>query len=240
MRPVNKGPTPYSKISHYSDALPFLVDKIGPYCSYCGFAIDHVPEVEHIAAKAAGGDLTAWDNLLLGCKYCNTRKSKLVGTLNADDYLWPDQYNTALAYQYDHGVPTINKAALSDADPSGNILRKAENLFDLVKLDHIPTPREKDRRFAKRNKIYETACESLERYQKFKETSPDHIDEFAKQIVVTATLGGFFSIWMSVFADEPTILNALLDAFPGTEKEFFEENGLPKPILECTQGTCAV
>lgn len=44
------------------------------YCSYCEFPIPHVPEVEHVVSKSKGGDLTDWNNLNLGCKYCNTRK----------------------------------------------------------------------------------------------------------------------------------------------------------------------
>ena len=44
------------------------------YCSYCEFSIPHVPEVEHVVSKSKGGDLTDWNNLNLGCKYCNTRK----------------------------------------------------------------------------------------------------------------------------------------------------------------------
>ncbi|MCI8856627.1 MAG: HNH endonuclease [Clostridiaceae bacterium] len=90
MRPINKGVSPYKKIPNYSDALPFLEKCIGLYCSYCEFRIDRVPEVEHIISKSEGGDKTAWDNLLLGCKYCNSRKSKKITQHNKDEYLWPD------------------------------------------------------------------------------------------------------------------------------------------------------
>jgi hypothetical protein len=94
-----------------------------------------VPEVEHIAAKTKGGDLTAWDNLLLGCKYCNTRKGIKVTTENVEKFLWPDRYNTALAYTYDYGVPKVHETLLETVDPSGDVLNKAQNLFELVKLD---------------------------------------------------------------------------------------------------------
>jgi len=36
MRPVNKGLSPYESIGEYSEALPYLEDRIGIYCSYCG------------------------------------------------------------------------------------------------------------------------------------------------------------------------------------------------------------
>lgn len=74
MRPINKGESPYKKINEYKDALPYLERRIGMYCSYCEFPIPHVPEVEHVVSKSKGGDLTDWNNLNLGCKYCNTRK----------------------------------------------------------------------------------------------------------------------------------------------------------------------
>ena len=74
MRPINKGESPYKKINEYKDALPYLERRIGMYCSYCEFSIPHVPEVEHVVSKSKGGDLTDWNNLNLGCKYCNTRK----------------------------------------------------------------------------------------------------------------------------------------------------------------------
>ena len=91
MRPVNKGSSPYKTISKYADALPFLEKTLGLYCSYCEFPITHLPEVEHVSAKSKGGDLTNWDNLLLGCKYCNTRKGDKVTPDNQSEYLWPDE-----------------------------------------------------------------------------------------------------------------------------------------------------
>ena len=75
MRPVDKGESPYKEIKEYQAALPYLEKKIGLYCSYCEMPINHVPEVEHMISKKHGGDKTAWSNLLLGCKYCNSRKS---------------------------------------------------------------------------------------------------------------------------------------------------------------------
>ncbi len=240
MRPINKGSSPYAAIGHYSQALPFLERAIGAYCCYCGFPLAHVPEVEHIVAKINGGEPTDWKNLLLGCKYCNTRKGALVDQQNAEEFLWPDQYNTALAYTYTYGVPAVNTSALTAADPSGVALTKARNLFDLVKLDNIPAPGEKDRRSKERNKVYEMACESLADYQKGKETYPQNLTELSRQIVRSATLGGFFSVWMTVFAGEPEILSALIDAFPGTEKRFFDGNCSPKAVIEPEKVLCGV
>lgn len=231
MRPVNKGASPYTTIREYSEALPYLEERIGLYCSYCGMPIIHVPEIEHISSKSAGGDLTNWDNLLLGCKYCNSRKKAHVNPGNVDDFLWPDKYNTALAFIYENGIPKVNSTDLGRIDPTGSALAKAQNLFTLVKLDNKPTLHKRDRRFHERNKAYELARESLSDWEKGKENYPDHIDGLKHQIVRTAKATGFFSIWTTVFADEPEMLNALINAFPGTCRIFFDEKGHPKLIL---------
>lgn len=221
MRPINKGKAPYASISKYGDALPFLEDAIGSYCSYCGLPLDHVPEIEHVVSKSKNRELaTVWDNLLLGCKYCNARKSDTVCVENMDAYLWPDKYNTALAYTYEYGIPSIHENALNQVDPSGAAYEKAKNLFDLVKLGNVT-----DRRTKKRNEAYQTACIAKSRWQK------NRFGEMKEQIIDTARYSGFFSVWADVFWDEPEILNALIDVFPGTERTFFDADGHPKPIL---------
>ena len=111
MRPINKGTSPYREISNYSEALPYLERRIGVYCSYCEFRIDHVPEVEHISSKSKGGDRTDWNNLLLACKYCNSRKSKKTSADDIEEYLWPDTDNTAIAFSYENGIPRITCSA---------------------------------------------------------------------------------------------------------------------------------
>jgi hypothetical protein len=42
-------------------------------------------------------------------------------------------------------------------------------------------------------------------------------------------LTGFFSIWMTVFADHPVMLRRFITAFPGTAETCFDLNG--KPLL---------
>lgn len=98
MRAIDKGGSPYKEIDEYQDAIPYLEKKIGLYCSYCEMSIKHVPEVEHKISRKNGGDWTAWSNLLLGCKYCNTRKAAKITPQNVGEYLWPDSDNTAVAF----------------------------------------------------------------------------------------------------------------------------------------------
>ena len=98
MRAIDKGGSPYKEIDEYQDAIPYLEKKIGLYCSYCEMSIKHVPEVEHKISRKNGGDRRAWSNLLLGCKYCNTRKAAKITPQNVGEYLWPDSDNTAVAF----------------------------------------------------------------------------------------------------------------------------------------------
>lgn len=230
MRPVKKEKSPYIAIGKYEEALPYLEEAFGLYCSYCENPITHVPEVEHISAKSKGGALTDWNNLLLGCRYCNSRKGIQVTPTNVDNYLWPDKDNTALAYTYQGGIPKVNETALNHVDPTGERLTKAKNLFALVDLGNVPAPWVKDRRFHQRNKAYELAVEALTDWQLAKTCTSEGKDVIKRLIVSNARGYGFFSVWMTVFVDEPDICKALLDAFPGTNHIYFDETYYPKCI----------
>ena len=109
MRPVDKGTAPSKVYRQYQDAEADLEKRLGAYCSYCEFPIKHVPEVEHKEAKSRGGELLDWNNLLLTCKYCNTRKSTIVGKGDKDKYIWPDEDNTFHVFTYHNGIPQLNE-----------------------------------------------------------------------------------------------------------------------------------
>ena len=175
MRPINKGESPYKKINEYKDALPYLERRIGMYCSYCEFSIPHVPEVEHVVSKSKGGDLTDWNNLNLGCKYCNT--------------------------------------------------------YNLVGLGNLPMGKDRDRRFGQRNTAYQKALNSLEHWNHMKDLSKEYQNDMKNQIIMTALGDGFFSIWMEVFCDEPEIRLALIETFPGTNLNYYDEKGCVKEII---------
>lgn len=51
------------------------------------------------------------------------------------------------------------------------------------------------------------------------------------QIMITAVAEGFFSVWMTVFADEPQILQALIESFPGTNGAYYGKDGKIKKIM---------
>lgn len=231
MRPINKGEAPQEKFTDYADAAPYLKQRIGAYCSYCEMPILHVPEVEHKVSKSKGGELTAWTNLLLGCKYCNTRKSNFTNPGTIDQYLWPDSYNTALAFTYENIVPQIAEKQILAVNDSKEFYEKAKNLFEMVKLDNIPSKKEKDKRFECRNAAYEVAQDSLEDWCSVKQKKNQESELFKRQLIRTALSTGFFSVWMQVFSDEPEILNDLIKSFPGTERKYYDASGHVKPIL---------
>lgn len=220
MRPVDKGESPYNTIKKYQDALPYLGEKIGYYCSYCEFPIKHVPEVEHVVSKSKGGDITDWMNLLLGCKYCNARKSANTTPENDDDFLWPDVNNTAIAYTYENGYPKVNEQLLMELDPTGELKEKATNTYELVKLGNVPdlSKGDKDRRLIERNTAYYKAKESLDGWLHMKDAPDSYREDLKKQIIMTALGDGFYSVWMTVFANESQILLALTEGFESTDE----------------------
>lgn len=233
MRPIDKGKSPYKTIAEYQDAIPYLEKKIGLYCSYCEMPIIHVPEVEHMVSRKKGGNWTAWSNLLLGCKYCNTRKSAKTTPQNVGEYLWPDADNTAVAFSYMNGIPKVNEDALRTLDPTGTWCKKAKNTYEMVGLGNEPDLQkgDKDRRFLNRNSAYHKALASLNNWHYVKDAPEQFKNEMKKQIVITAKSVGFFSVWMTVFADEPQILLALIENFPGTNKAYYDRDGKIKQIF---------
>ena len=233
MRPVDKGESPYESIKEYQEALPYLAKKIGLYCSYCEMPIKHVPEIEHKVSKTRGGELTAWSNLSLGCKYCNARKLTKTTPQNRNEYLWPDEDNTAIAYSYLNGFPIVNKEALEELDSTGVYFEKAGNTYEMVGLGNEPDFKkgDKDRRFVNRNESHFKALESLKNWRHVKDAPEQYRNDMKKQILMTAMDSGFFSVWMTVFADEPQILLALIEKYPGTNKLCYDESGRVKKIL---------
>lgn len=221
MRPVDKGKAPDTEWKQYSDAEPYLEERIGAYCSFCELPIIHVPEVEHREAKAEGGEELAWDNLLLSCKYCNTRKGTTVKRGDKEKYLWPDEDDTYHVFTYDTEIPQLNRGYL-DGQPQ-EIQEKASRLFGLVKLDHVPIrPNEKDRRYQERTEARNCALESRSDWEQVKGSA--NRKAFLHQIGMLAKAVGFFSTWMNVFQGDQEIEELLVSVFKGTRREM---------ILEC-------
>lgn len=220
MRAVDKGEAPGTEYKKYQDAEPELEARIGAYCSFCEMSIKHVPEVEHREAKAADGELLKWENLLLSCKYCNTRKGTQVKKGDKENYLWPDEDDTFHAYLYDCDVPRLNEEYL---DRKGTQEKeKADKLFQLLKLDHIPiTPKDKDRRYRARNEARNYAIISKNGLKKM-HTYPER-EAYLEMIKNLALESGFFSVWMEIFKDDDEVKKILISSFKGTKEEFCGE-----------------
>ena len=217
MRPVNKGEVPDQEFTEYQDAEPFLEARLGAYCSFCELPIKHVPEVEHIEAKAEGGALTDWSNLLLSCKYCNTRKGTKVKKGEKVQYLWPDEDDTFHPFMYSNGIAQINEEFLSKQDEVYS--KAAKKLFELVNLGNMLSLKEKDRRFMTRNEAYNNALNSRDGWIKMKEN--EEKESYLDLMICLAQNTGFFSTWMEVFQDDEEVRSALIKGFRGTRESIF-------------------
>lgn len=59
----------------YKLAGVFLLQRIGPFCSYCEISVTGLLEVEHCVPKSNYPTFsTSWENFLLSCGACNTAK----------------------------------------------------------------------------------------------------------------------------------------------------------------------
>lgn len=197
MRTVEKGiaPNVYQK---YGDAKHDLAGRIGYYCSYCEMSVHNMLEVEHVHPRDNGGADLDWDNFLLSCKYCNTIKSSR--NLNRIGYLWPDQDNTDLAFEYNSANEVSVKTGLT-----GTLAQAAENTIHLMGLDRLPehaalTPA--DTRWRSRQEAWNKANQSLNNWRR----AP--IPEMAAQIALSA-LESHYSVWMTVFEGIPDVLAAI-------------------------------
>ncbi|MCM1326340.1 MAG: HNH endonuclease [Bacteroidales bacterium] len=220
MRPINKGEAPNVKFYHYQDAEPYLEERIGAYCSYCEFPIQHVPEVEHKEAKSKGGSKLAWTNLLLSCKYCNARKHDAVDAGEKDKYIWPDEDDTFHCFVYSGDIPQLNEDYLMTKEST--VRERAKRLYEMIKLDNIPiSPKDRDRRYAERSCARHCAEKCRTGWQKVKKSAER--EEYFDVMLELAKAKGFFSVWMDVFQGDEEVRQGLISAFIGTRREYCEE-----------------
>jgi hypothetical protein len=182
----------------YKQAAPYLKERLGRYCSYCERPIPVQLAVEHVSPKHHFLDRKLdWHNFLLACANCNSTKGDQIA-----DSLWPDQHDTfhALAYR--------ESGALKPRSPDDAL---AAALLRLVGLDKAPDSiSAEDHRFEDRLEAWGTAALA-------KKTIAGN--PVARDLAVKAATGhGHWSIWMTVFADDPDMQQRLIAAFPGTAK----------------------
>lgn len=220
MRPVERGPAP-RVFTQYKQAAKPLKATLGNYCSYCERYLPTSLAVEHVQPKSSFPELEReWSNFLLGCTNCNS--VKLSKPTDRDNFLWPDTDNTTLAFGYSKG----GFIALSGGLPAA-LAGHAERLMRIVGLQRHPhsndghphaddRPAPDDARWEQRDDIWALA----ERYHRLRQTIRSI--EFRDAIVDLAIQSGFFSVWMTVFADDTEIRHRLIGAFKGTAADCFD------------------
>ncbi|WP_019500115.1 HNH endonuclease [Pseudanabaena sp. PCC 6802] len=223
MRPIERGNTPTDnagsprRFQEYQNARGDLIDRLGEYCSYCEMHLDASLAVEHVQPKSLNVDLELeWNNFLLGCSNCNsTKKDK---SINLDDYYWPDRDNTYRAFEYSKGGFVSVSSSLTEPER-----QRARATIELTGLDKISLNNlhRSDRRQINRREAWDIAERSL------KNLNQRDSLEMREQIVETAIAKGFWSIWMTVFRDDPDMLDRFINAFPGTCKNCFDLQGKP-------------
>jgi hypothetical protein len=225
MRPVERGNIPFEcgkiiEFKEYGDARHYLINRLGDYCSYCESQLS-LPAIEHIFPKKLyPAWKKSWDNFLLACTFCNSiKKDKEISLASYLRYFWVSTDNTFRAFRYEKDrAPQIALYL--------NTFQKqiAQNTLELTGLDREPThPKlsKKDVRWKERN----VAWGKAERARINLQSTPT--ESMRNQIIDTATSTGFFSVWMTVFADDFDMRQRLITAFKGTSQSCFDANTQP-------------
>ena len=220
MRPVNRGDSPKDDdFDNHRDAYPTLLSRLGPFCSYCERRINTILAVEHIQPKKLPQYEhleKVWTNFLLGCVNCNSTKGKKDVVLA--NFLLPDRDNTFFAYNYrEDGVIEINDQ-LNAAQT-----KLAEDTLELVGLDKaINEVIDENGQLVAIDRVAQRMHAWLVALDSKTDLEDLPTDGMRRQVVRTALGEGHFSVWMSVFEDDPATLEALIDNFKGTAKECFQ------------------
>lgn len=222
MRPVERGLCPQDAdgvtvvFKEYGHAKPYLILRLGDYCSFCEVPLP-TPAVEHIRHKDGNPDLECtWTNFLLACTSCNSTKGTTIDTeKDVQNHLWPDQDRSFEAFVYDRdGV--VRLAGLDDAA----LMKRAAATADLVGLLKRPGTglttdqllRASDRRWEKRREVWLEATDAQ------KDLAEEDTPKLRKYVLRTAKARGFWSVWLTVFRNDPEMVAELCSAaqFPGT------------------------
>lgn len=218
MRPIERGNVPIDSATGtpfifdpYTLSRPFLIERLGQYCSFCEARIPSNLHVEHILPKELNpNQKKEWGNFLLACVNCNSTKSdKPVVVV---DYYWPDIDNSFWVLVYtDDG-----KIAYNPIYP-GILADKVERTVKLTGLDKYKiNATSSDRRWINRQEVWIRAKTSKLALQ-------SNNNDLVRELIVTAALGyGFWSVWMTVFQDDADMLRRLIEAFPGTALSCFD------------------
>jgi uncharacterized protein (TIGR02646 family) len=225
MRPIHRGESPIvGDFENYRDSFPYLVARLGSFCSFCERRIATNLAVEHIQPKAAGlyPELKGrWDNFLLGCVNCNSTKRDKDVRLNRH-YL-PDRDNTFYAFSYlpDGTVQPMDSLTNAQNETATRTLE----LTGLDKARSVATDEHGNEvaidRAGQRMETWLTAEMSKQ------DLAESPTEAFRRQIVRTAIEAGYFSVWMAVFEDDAAMRQLLIEGFTGTAEDCFDQDTQP-------------
>jgi uncharacterized protein (TIGR02646 family) len=214
MRPLDRGVAP-RHYARYQDAKQDLVNRFGPYCSYCERRIATYLAVEHIQAQSKFPELTnEWINFLLACVNCNS--AKLAEAIAFDRVLLPDRDNTFAAFAYaENGMVEV---AATLAAPFAGMADATRELVALNRYEHAQW--DESHLFAALERVGQ-------RIQVWTQARDARCDFDAgrvipKRIASEAASAGFFSIWMAAFDGVAEVRQAIIQAFPNTAQDCFD------------------
>jgi HNH endonuclease len=130
MRPVERGNAPAfqtlrgnevaRQVKEYGYYRPFLVERLGEYCSYCEVPLGVNLAVEHMLSKTQSINDKDWNNLLLGCTNCNSHKSdKTVDKTVLSRYFWPSISNSRNFNTFDMLTYELKETTVSNLVAAG-------------------------------------------------------------------------------------------------------------------------
>jgi uncharacterized protein (TIGR02646 family) len=224
MKPVHKGSAPRRYSSH-GEAKPDLIEQLGPHCSYCeAYGAPTALDVEHIyPQKSHGRRKNSWDNFLLACKSCNSKKNIHLGSgrQRALDqrYLWPHIDNTARAFRYFSDGRVSPEPSLPPP-----VQRLAARTMEMVGFLSKP-PGAKP--YTQRSIAYTGISIREEIWRVVASFRTDYMASpqpaRARSFATIAVRIGYFSIWMEVFRDRPEFRGELITAFKAAP-QCFDQN----------------
>ncbi len=221
MRPVDRGDPPEAQLRRYQDARPHLIGHLGEYCSYCEMHLDSGLHVEHVRPKSQEpGRRAEWANLLLACWNCNPTKG--ARRIDPARYYWPHLDNTFRAIEYVAGGYVRPAEGLTAEQR-----KRAERTIRLTGLNRTPPERHgSDRRWQNRMEAW-----SLAQYWRNRLAVSDGAS-LRGAIEHLAAANGYFSVWMTVFCNDPDMRRRFIRAFRGTAVDCFDPETcqpIPRP-----------
>lgn len=243
MRPVTRGDSPQDHdYDNYRDAFGPLVGRLGPYCSYCERLFPGRLAVEHIQPKGLRQyeDLVGrWENFLLGCDNCNGTKTDKDVLL--DQVYLPDRDNTAAAFEYTPDGLVVPASNLDDEQRA--IAERTLKLTGLEKPWSGITDENGEFVFVDRVSERMTIWLMAESAKEDLAESPTQA--MKRMIVKNAQSSGLFSVWMTVFHDDPEIRQMLIEGFDqggefygfkGTARDCYDDTTVPVSPRPGVQG----